>query len=158
MKTHCNLKTHCKQGHEFTLANTGYQKNGGRVCKACAKLRMQAYAKNNREAYNKVSREWARKNPRKQNPKVTRKYRISTQYGLSVEDYEKLLESQKGLCAICEDRMTVPCIDHDHASKKVRALLCRACNWGIGHLKDDPEVVRKALEYLSKHKEHHAHE
>ena len=75
------------------------------------------------------------------------------QYGISLEDYETLLEAQNGTCAICE----AGCaneeylrVDHDHDTGEVRGLLCHSCNSGIGFLKDSPEVVLQALEYLSR--------
>ena len=56
-------------------------------------------------------------------------------------------------CAICNIHKKdidndVLCIDHDHKTGKVRGLLCRKCNSGIGMLKDDPSTLRKAAEYL----------
>lgn len=58
--------------------------------------------------------------------------------------------AQGGNCAIC---LTPPkrwfAIDHDHATGKVRGLLCTNCNTGIGMLKDDLEVLHRAQVYLS---------
>jgi hypothetical protein len=42
-------------------------------------------------------------------------------------------------------------IDHDHKSGKVRGLLCSCCNTGIGFLKDDPRIMRKAADYVERH-------
>lgn len=36
-------KTHCIHGHEFTEENTYYRPTGGRLCKACNRIRMKPY-------------------------------------------------------------------------------------------------------------------
>ena len=59
-----------------------------------------------------------------------------------------LIESQDGLCDICADPMEAPHVDHDHATGKVRGLLCARCNLGIGGLREDPVHVMAAFEYL----------
>ena len=56
-------------------------------------------------------------------------------------------------CAICGTtewmgRHQRPHIDHDHETGEVRGVLCHNCNLAIGHLKDDPELVARALAYL----------
>jgi hypothetical protein len=94
-----------------------------------------------------------------------RKYmqRRLSRYGLTPEQYASLLAAQGGLCAIC--RTATPGamgewkIDHDHSccpgrSKKscgdcVRELLCNNCNVGIGMLKDSPELLMSARDYLA---------
>lgn len=64
-----------------------------------------------------------------------------------------MFASQGGVCAICrqpegrEGRSLS--VDHDHDSGVVRGLLCDSCNVGLGRFRDDPELVRSALEYLS---------
>lgn len=75
-------------------------------------------------------------------------------YGLTPEDYDRILAEQGGACAICrtpgktfEDRNLS--VDHDHETGLVRGLLCGACNWGLGHFKDDVSRLRNAMQYLS---------
>lgn len=72
-------------------------------------------------------------------------------YGLTVYKFHLLAEQQGGKCAICR---TTPqsigelLVDHNHQTGEVRGLLCIACNTGIGHLKDSPDVLRNAVSYL----------
>lgn len=62
-----------------------------------------------------------------------------------------MLDAQGGGCAICGegpgDRFHLV-VDHDHQTSEVRGLLCTACNVGIGNLRDDPDLLRRALAYL----------
>jgi hypothetical protein len=74
------------------------------------------------------------------------------QYGISLEEFNTLLEIQDNSCAICAKpldslrrRMN---IDHDHDTNKVRGLLCTGCNTGLGHLGDNVEGLKKAIAYL----------
>ena len=68
-------------------------------------------------------------------------------YGLSVESVEQLSVAQGGACAVCGEKTKLS-VDHSHKDGHVRGLLCIKCNTGIGMLKDDPEVLRKAATYL----------
>ena len=59
--------------------------------------------------------------------------------------------AQGGLCAICRQAPAVH-VDHDHATGTVRGLLCFPCNAAIGHLRDDPQIMRRAAAYLEEAK------
>ena len=71
-----------------------------------------------------------------------------SKYGISPQDYLKMLQSQNGACAICGDVKTKYVIDHNHKTGKVRGILCHACNVGIGNLKDNSELLKKAAGYI----------
>jgi hypothetical protein len=63
---------------------------------------------------------------------------------------------QNGKCAICSihksnTKYDTLCVDHCHQTGKVRQLLCTRCNSGIGHLQDSVTLLRRAVDYLSKH-------
>lgn len=71
-------------------------------------------------------------------------------YGLTVEDFGKLLASQGGVCAICAgtDEQRRLSVDHDHETGEVRGLLCSGCNGAkLGRLGDDPERAEARAEH-----------
>jgi recombination endonuclease VII len=75
-------------------------------------------------------------------------------YGLSLVEYREKLVAQNGLCAICggpPGKRSLN-VDHDHVSGKVRDLLCPTCNVGLGGLRDDPVLLRKAADYIERHR------
>ena len=74
-------------------------------------------------------------------------------YGIDREEYESLIHKQNNKCLICDvsfnDENEIR-IDHDHNTNIVRGLLCHHCNCGLGHFKDDTNVLTKAINYLNK--------
>lgn len=82
----------------------------------------------------------------------TREWNRLKATGFTPEDFKAKLEEQGGVCAICgtDDPGKLDfCADHDHATGTKRGVLCRKCNSGLGHFNDNPEVIAKAIEYLS---------
>jgi len=87
---------------------------------------------------------------RKANADSQRAYKRKRDYGT---DGAHLWLLQNGLCAICRvDLSTLTTqnqhLDHNHITGKVRGWLCRVCNLALGQFKDDPALVRAALNYL----------
>lgn len=73
---------------------------------------------------------------------------------MTLADYERLLDSQGGVCGICFDPPPAGVsfhVDHDHHTGRVRALLCVRCNNALGQLNEDPMLVEMAAEYLWRH-------
>lgn len=68
---------------------------------------------------------------------------------MSYEKYEKSLIDQKNACMICNKIMSSPHVDHDHNTGKFRALLCTACNNGLGIYEKNKDSYE---EYLRKFK------
>lgn len=86
---------------------------------------------------------------------IERKSKLKKAYGVSVEDYDRMLKEQGGGCAICS--ATVPgertkyfTVDHCHATGKVRGLLCVKCNRGLGLFNDHVQRLQNAAEYLKR--------
>lgn len=74
-------------------------------------------------------------------------------YGITDDDYLRMVASQGGVCVICKQpetggRTKRLSVDHCHASKKVRGLLCGSCNRGLGSFRDDPSRLRAAAAYI----------
>lgn len=72
-------------------------------------------------------------------------------YGITKQDFELMLGLQNHACKICSTSFTEtvrPYIDHCHNTGQVRGLLCFHCNTGLGHFKDNKEILSKAVEYL----------
>lgn len=76
-------------------------------------------------------------------------------FGITVVEYEAMLAAQGGACAICggpEPRAGASlAVDHDHATGRVRALLCSPCNVTLGHMRESPARLRAAADYLEAH-------
>lgn len=71
---------------------------------------------------------------------------------MSEEEYQRVYAEQGGCCALCTEQQDVLVIDHCHARDVARGLLCGPCNVALGMLKDDPDLLRRAADYLEKHR------
>ena len=88
---------------------------------------------------------------RKSNPRGQRKWWLEYYYSVTLEQWDEMVIAQLGRCAIC-DLPADLVVDHCHAAKRVRELLCSTCNSGLGHFKDDPARLRAAADYIEKHR------
>lgn len=77
--------------------------------------------------------------------------------GLRADDYDRLLASQNGACAVClapaiefSKRLA---IDHDHQTGIIRGLLCIRCNVALGYVKDNTTILHRLIEYLTINKQ-----
>jgi hypothetical protein len=82
-------------------------------------------------------------------------------YGITQKTYMQMLETQNFSCAICEGtspkgakRADVFVVDHDHETGQVRALLCHACNRGLGNFQDNETILHRAVAYKQKWTNH----
>lgn len=79
-----------------------------------------------------------------------RSLRCIREYGITLEQKEKIRLDQGKKCAICKKEITLSQskVDHNHITRKVRGILCNNCNTGIGHLKEDVKILKEAILYL----------
>lgn len=86
---------------------------------------------------------------------------LKNRFGINGSAFDKKLEEQNGVCAICFGPETVRdprrgtlkqlCVDHNHITGKVRGLLCQSCNISIGRFKESIPILKSAIVYLRKH-------
>lgn len=74
---------------------------------------------------------------------------IRQKYGLTIDDYNQLVESCDSKCQICGIESDLV-IDHCHSTGEVRGLLCRKHNLALGGFQDSVEMLENALKYLKK--------
>ena len=138
-------------------------------CKTCFAARAKRwYDQNKDHVIDRVQR-WRDENPDKY-AEYQREYRarpdrkiadraghLKRKFGISLEDYDRLLAEQGGGCAICSDPPEPGGnlhVDHDHADGRVRGLLCVRCNNGLGQFKEEPELIQKAVSYAGREADH----
>lgn len=83
---------------------------------------------------------------------ATRQENLKSKFGISVEQYEAMLDRQGSRCAICEhipdeDEKRLA-VDHNHDTNEVRGLLCVRCNMGLGYFRDNYHHLISAATYL----------
>jgi hypothetical protein len=116
-----------------------HKREGGRLRSHC------------KECMNNQSREYQmRPDQREKRAEIWRKSSRYLKYGLTEDTFIEMFDAQDAQCAICKISIDHGCcVDHCHDTGKVRGLLCRQCNSGIGMLKDDPALLREAIWYLT---------
>jgi hypothetical protein len=112
--------------------------------------RVKRWQAANRERYRAKQREYAKSGRR---ALANRKSYLKRKYGISVEEYERMLERQNGRCAVCRQPPTGVSlhVDHDHESGRIRGLLCFTCNNSLGDMKDSEDRLAAAIDYLGRH-------
>jgi hypothetical protein len=103
----------------------------------------------NRDKILKQNRAWCLAN-RDKIRRHARRSHLKFYFGITIEQYEKLLIKQNGRCAICQGtngRLRLA-VDHNHKTNEVRGLLCGPCNRALGLLKDSSKLLAQAIIYL----------
>jgi len=112
------------------------------------------YRERHPDRWKRSVKKWNEANPEKRHL-IRVNNGLKRKYGITLEQYEKLLADQGGVCAVCGGPHVGVGgryhVDHDHRTGVVRGLLCGTCNTGLGQFKDDPVVLEKAISYLKKH-------
>ena len=119
-------------------------------CRVCSQKTSENWAKNNRD-----------KIKAKYNPEKARVKSLESLYGLTAEQYDKMLNRQSKRCAICDKEEVVKdhrtgrtkrlSVDHNHKTGKIRDLLCDKCNRLFGLLGEDLSLISNMLKYAEKH-------
>jgi hypothetical protein len=137
-------------------------------CRSCSSKRTReiyaALSPGEKSARASKSQEWRDRNPDRIKGRGKRYYRANREKhnarnrfrntGVTQEQYDAAFALQRGCCAICKKPRTEQkrslAADHCHASGVFRGLLCDNCNHGLGKLKDSPDLMLVAIEYLER--------
>lgn len=167
----------CNSCKEIKNLNLFFKQKKGKyghtaTCKECCKIKERekynsseatrlikktSYAKyrlNNLEKRREYNRAWEASNKDK-----CKNTRLKKTFGITLDQYNSMLNNQNGVCAICKnpetalytDNKTIKnlAIDHCHKTGNIRGLLCSRCNTGIGHFKENLDYLNNAIDYLS---------
>lgn len=137
MDRRCTVCKLIKPASEFYNSHTSGKRYGKHQCKVCERSRSQTrYRKNAKRM------------------KETRYGKtIQRLYGITQSEYDDRWIAQNGLCPVCHQKPNDKLhIDHCHKTGKVRGLLCRKCNLGLGYFEDDILRLENAIKYLQKHR------
>lgn len=139
----------CKEYKRSTDFNKKSDRRDGLSpqCRACQK----AYKDRNKDQI-KAYREKTKDKQRR----AVRAWRLKNDYGITIEEYESILDSQGNVCKICGNPETAKfrgvlkslAVDHCHKTGLVRGIICDSCNVGIARFRDNPDVMRAAIQYL----------
>lgn len=112
-----------------------------------ARKHANAHYQKNRVHKVAVAKIWIAKNKQK-----LAGYTRKSRYDITPQRFQQMWDEQKGLCSICEIPLAPANLDHEHDTKKIRALLCGHCNRGLGHFRDNTEIMQKAIIYVKRYK------
>jgi hypothetical protein len=112
-------------------------------CRPCGKDKQKAWREANREKATRLATDCHRRK----------------KFGIEPAEYDRMLEAQGGVCAICQGICGITrtggrralALDHNHATGAVRGILCSACNTALGMFGDSPDVLTRAIAYLEHH-------
>ena len=159
------VRTHKKERAAYYVENknsiTAYQKKYRADHREKNKGYMKVWLENNKDRKREMDRkyhaahveiirkrvkEWSNRNPHRAMDNW-----LKSKYGITLAQYNAMIESQKGVCKICGGKGEIKRrlhVDHCHSTGKVGGLLCYYCNLMLGLARDNPETLKNAARYL----------
>src|ERR1700680_779912 len=137
----------CKYGHISPRYSRG-------ECVECCSIKEKKRRVD--PAYKKRMRSYFKKwRKTKTGKRAITHFHLKRLYGLTIKDFEEMVERQFNCCAVCgkngvDEKHGRLSVDHDHKTGKIRELLCDNCNGGIGKFQDNQSLLFKAIIYLRK--------
>lgn len=138
----CNTEAHSEADLELFVRDKTSKHGRANCCLPCRRNEYSNYDKEKRSESREYHRQW--------------KSDLKRKYGISVDEYNSLLEKQQNSCAVCETHLSNfnerLAVDHCHSTGKVRGLLCRHCNLMLGNASDQADILRAGASYLEENK------
>ncbi len=165
MKYTCNKCKELKPKDQFHR-DCSVSRGISYLCKACRNELSRLRRTHNPEKCRAEQRTWRAKN-KDRIPMIKRRSDLKGKYGLTLEEYESMVDKQGGVCYVCKQpekscvksgTLMSLAVDHDHSccpgekscGKCIRGLLCSKCNRGLGYFDDNLELIRSLVEYLDR--------
>lgn len=146
------IPTCCRCNERPRLERTKKPGTYQSYCAICKSQYHREYYEKNREHLKERGRYHYRKDPDRM-----RDYSLRRLYGISLEEYYDLCETQGNRCFICQrtpqeadKRHGRLHVDHDHATGAIRGLLCAPCNRALGLLSEDTQSMRRMIAYMER--------
>lgn len=147
----------CERQKKLVAARKSYSNNKHKAVQY-RQLNKESITQKRKEYYqlNKEKIKAAVAQYRALNPQKAESTFLKTTYGITLEQYNQMLQKQGGVCKICSKPPKIdgkgPAaslhVDHCHITNKIRGLLCLNCNTGLGKFFDNSELLNKAMTYL----------
>lgn len=122
----------CKEfkhtGKDYSFHAHGFMKLQS-YCIECKKIRNKEYYTDNREEH----------------MQQTKNNNLKNLYQISRATFDEL---SKNGCESCGEKEGQLCVDHDHKTSKVRGVLCTKCNFALGLLLNDENLILKLAAYI----------
>ena len=139
-----NFCTECNK--EKPLEDFGKTPDGFRGVTSKCKLCLKEKYKDRRKIYRIKYKE------------IAKDKTLKRDFGISLIQYNQMLEQQNGVCAICgqpeinKNRFGIIrlAVDHNHKTGKIRGLLCDKCNHFLGLAKENINILQNAINYLTR--------
>lgn len=112
---------------------------------------MNKYCEDNKDGLKKQKKKY-----RQAHKKEAQNASLLWNYNLTLEEYNKMLEEQKGVCYICggvNKNGKNLFVDHNHSNGHIRRLLCMKCNIVLGIFEENIQLIENAISYLEKYNE-----
>ena len=129
-----------------------------KVCYSCKETKhVSEFYRSNKIYYQKECKECNRKRKHKwhqteQGKRSSANTKLKNRFGITIDEYDKLVDYVDGKCQICGAICSINnhrlCIDHSHETGKIRGILCKSCNSGLGNFRDDPILLINAVKYI----------
>lgn len=144
---------HCEKCRSYRELNPDKIKNTNKRCYQSKRTERIQKQKEYAAANSERIKEYQKKH-RSKDPLYSRKQSLA-RYGLSVDDFKKMLEKQENKCDICEKEFVKQSdakLDHCHNTNIPRSLLCSHCNTAIGLVYENKKTLSNMILYLEKWK------
>lgn len=143
----CGLNAYSKGDLDMFSKKKHCKYDRDTICKSCKSKQVYINAMENKDRTLKKNREW-----HNSNKKILKSRKLKCKYGITLDEYNDILESQDYSCAICntnhKEFSRMLAVDHCHTTGNIRGLLCSKCNTAIGLLNDDTDIMSNAILYL----------